>query len=701
MIAKIISAAEAFGSALPFGLGAAVWLGSKLGAEVVGPLIFAMLLGLAVTNWIGAKNQRPMVYGVRVFEVSILVGFIDTVVPQLASWGLQDSTSTRVTLVLAVTVGAAVLQPLFFGFGLQRVTRLIPAPVFAGFLNAAAVVILISQVKQVLRLYDQDSSLALPSLGLALACFAVVYSVKKLRPQWPARILGLLLAAALGWLFASTGQALPSLVSTQLSWILPLHWLDLSAWFTSQANTAAILRQVVLASAFLAVVQFLNTVTAADNLAQLDDKRPGSKRQQQKMGLGQIVASALGAMPLSGSAAFSMAGMRTKGWGPAALAWLGVLALALHVLGWLALVPAASLIGLTVFEAYSLQHVASRQQLMALLRRPGVWRDLKPAQRGDLVTIALVVAAGAILNMVASLILGIICGLVIFALRNGKSPIQDIQRADILRSYCLRANADSVTLGSLGRQIVCVRLQGALFFGVAAQLREELERLIDDSRWVVIDWSRVSYSDSTVDNAMHALGRAATARHVTVLHSGRTGDSAAFIDLDRALEHAEDLLLAEHEKDSLADASQLTRSNLWFLRDLSDVDQATLLGCFERREFQAGEYLFRQGDLTQELYVLDKGSVNIVLGEGKLRLAAVRQGATLGEMAFLDGTPRFADGVAMESVQTYSLNRQAFDELARQRPELTQHLLLHFCSEIAERLRFANQKLYKQAAFPP
>ncbi len=167
----LFAALEALGSALPIGLGALGWIAYKIGPEMTAPLLLAMFCGMAVTNLSAAFSQRPVIYQTRFFEVSLLVGFIDSFVPQLGSWGLQDSPAVRLSLVMMACLGAALLQPVFYAFRLQRMTRFIPAPVFAGFLNAVAALLVISPIRQIWSLLAGPIEAAWPSLLIALVCF--------------------------------------------------------------------------------------------------------------------------------------------------------------------------------------------------------------------------------------------------------------------------------------------------------------------------------------------------------------------------------------------------------------------------------------------------------------------------------------------------------------------------------------------------
>jgi len=61
----------------------------------------------------------------------------------------------------------------------------------------------------------------------------------------------------------------------------------------------------------------------------------------------------------------------------------------------------------------------------------------------------------------------------------------------------------------------------------------------------------------------------------------------------------------------------------------------------ERRSFEPGDYLFREGDTSRELYMLLSGEVQVVK-LGKVIATVTENGAFLGEMSFLLEKPRVA-----------------------------------------------------------
>jgi len=105
-----------------------------------------------------------------------------------------------------------------------------------------------------------------------------------------------------------------------------------------------------------------------------------------------------------------------------------------------------------------------------------------------------------------------------------------------------------------------------------------------------------------------------------------------------------------------------------------------------------GEVLFRKGSEGNALYIIKEGSIKISLPSrdgGEVILAIFSEGDFLGEMALLDGMPRSADAVALESSEVLALNRSHFLAFLKGNEKAMKSIL---CS-LTERLRRTDQRL--------
>lgn len=700
MLKPFTTGLETLGSSLPVTLGALGFMAYKIGPEMTAPLMLAMFGAIAITNLCAAFSQRPLTYYTRFFEVSLLAGFIDSFVPRLDAWGLADTPVTRLTLVVMVCIGAAVLQPVFYAFRLQRMTRFIPAPVFAGFLNATALILLLTQGGLILALLAGPYGAAWPSLVIAAVCFGVAYAARSFNRKLPAGVLGLAAASAVAYVLTRWGYPLPSILPSDTQWALPVALLDWSVLDPSRGALGSVLLHMVVASTLLGVVVFLNTITAVETVSQADDKPLPDRRQLMLLSAGQIISACLGSAPMSGTPSAAIVAMRSGGLSTGSLFVFSVLALLFYGLGFLSWVPAAAVIGLLLFLVQDLVDAPSVALAWRYLFQPRARQAIGALQREDLLIVVLVTLLGAMVNMVAALLAGMVLGLILFARRNGKSPIKEVKDGRAWRSNCARSASDSALLMQHGERILCLRLQGALYFGVARSLRAEIEALLPhraQPQWLILDWRAVVSHDTTLALMLERFEKSVALRGVRVLHCARAGDNKAYADMDRALEVCENQLLDEQRLSADAQDSDVSHLHA-LIGDLDPTAQALVLDCFARRHYAAGEHVLTMGETTRDLHVVASGRADVLIQGGTIRLAGVNSGAILGEMGFLDATPRAADVVAVEPLVSLAMSRERFEVLSQQHPEVAQQIMQSLCTELASRLRLLHQLISRERA---
>jgi small-conductance mechanosensitive channel/CRP-like cAMP-binding protein len=122
-------------------------------------------------------------------------------------------------------------------------------------------------------------------------------------------------------------------------------------------------------------------------------------------------------------------------------------------------------------------------------------------------------------------------------------------------------------------------------------------------------------------------------------------------------------------------ALDLARVELF--QTMSDEERRKLAERLSFALFMKGEVMTRQGAEAHWLYIITKGTAEVLLtvpsGEHK-RVAVLHAGDFFGEMSLLTGERREASVKALEDSECYRLDRQAFGDILRGRPEIAQHL---------------------------
>jgi len=98
--------------------------------------------------------------------------------------------------------------------------------------------------------------------------------------------------------------------------------------------------------------------------------------------------------------------------------------------------------------------------------------------------------------------------------------------------------------------------------------------------------------------------------------------------------------------------------------------------------FTPGDYIFRKGELGDQMYFISRGRVEIVAEDGKTVYATLSDGAFFGEIALLFSSERTASVRAAEYCDLYTLDKFTFDNVLTKFPEVAAQM-----QEMAEERR--------------
>jgi len=94
--------------------------------------------------------------------------------------------------------------------------------------------------------------------------------------------------------------------------------------------------------------------------------------------------------------------------------------------------------------------------------------------------------------------------------------------------------------------------------------------------------------------------------------------------------------------------------------------------------YPAGTAIIRQGDAGDKFYLIRRGSVDVVMDQGRpaeRTVARMSEGDFFGERALLTNEPRNATVVARDDVETYTLDKRHFQEALEASASLKEQLL--------------------------
>jgi SulP family sulfate permease len=579
-------------------------------------------------------------------------------------------------------------------FRWATLARFVPLQVVAGVSAASGTSLVIGGAGVALArpalLAEMNEAAAWTHLAPALAMGGLFIAVTRLFPgrfTLPALIpAAILLHHAL---FAAIG--IPLADQQAAGWLLhpPAHLRPELPWtgdILRSIDWAALARHVPAAVAVIAI-GLLSTLMTLTSIELAARQELDVDRDMRAIGLASIASAMCGG--LFGSVSQSRTLLLKGRGGGNRLATLLCAAIAATVP---MLVPAAA-------------GLVPRTVLAALLIYVGfglldmwLFRIRKRLTRLEWLTVPAVILVTLYFGLAVAVFVGMALGCATFALVYGQgAPVRAGYQGDIARSHVERSPAEDAALAAHADTLLVLHVQGFMFFGSATRLRQRIRAEIDAPggarlRHVVLECSGIDGLDgsaiATFERLLQIMGdhgmdltlagvpRKARQR----LEASLPGKLSFAETLDQALEAREAAVLAGLGPGRDDAALPLAQG----FRDAAD--HAAFLAALQERTVAQGANLMTQHEVSDDLMFLQAGRADIVIkgpDGAPVRLRQYGPGTMLGEIGFLQGTPRTATVVAATPCTVRVLTRDALARLQRERPSaaaavhraLTAHLV--------------------------
>ncbi|AUM10938.1 hypothetical protein Kalk_00110 [Ketobacter alkanivorans] len=130
---------------------------------------------------------------------------------------------------------------------------------------------------------------------------------------------------------------------------------------------------------------------------------------------------------------------------------------------------------------------------------------------------------------------------------------------------------------------------------------------------------------------------------------------------------------------------------------INDKVLSHLLSHSRTVEREAGEVIFREGDYTASMFVIEDGEVAIYKQKGgqDCLMVVLGEGECLGEMALFDYMPRSASALAQSDCRLIEITSQNLYDIYKQDMEQFALIQMNLGREIARRLRKADELCVK------
>jgi SulP family sulfate permease len=417
-------------------------------------------------------------------------------------------------LILATFLSGLIL----FGVGLLRLgtfIKYIPYPVTVGFTAGIAVIILISQIKELfgLSLPNGEPGPAIPKLealfaalpsynsaALAIALLAIlsVVLIRKFRPHWPA----FLIAVGLASLVAALLHLPIETIGTRFGGIP--HGLPAPQLPNLSFQKIVDVLPSALSFALLGGIESLLSAVVADSMT---GRRHRSNAELVAQGIANVGSSLFGGICVTGTIARTAINVRSGARGPVS----GMLHSVFLLLFMLVAAPLASYIPLAALAAVLVAvawNMAEKREFATLIR----------ASIGDAVVVLVTFLVVIFRDLTEGILIGFSLAALLFLHRMAQAvevdPVHPMIEPDLPDAGNGRPPYDPRL--ATDNDILVYRISGAFFFGAAASVGAALERMGDHPRVYIIDFSAVSVIDSSAAATIAGFVRKVTRHGVLV-----------------------------------------------------------------------------------------------------------------------------------------------------------------------------------------
>jgi glutaminase len=293
------------------------------------------------------------------------------------------------------------------------------------------------------------------------------------------------------------------------------------------------------------------------------------------------------------------------------------------------------------------------------------------------------------------------------------STIRRVYRGGQRQSRRWRNPAEAALLQNHRDDIRILLVQGVLDLASLECLAAELIQISSKARILVLDLEHVTELPeepgrlleqqliSLHDSGVRILiSRASKLRLHTEGFLETDDRPISLVNLDQAIERAEDLLLASLDQKVEIPLTSEIEETLGFLDQLQPAHRQSVAAVMEHRQYRAGDVVIRKGETGDELFLVREGrfttTIDLPTAGGdtqQSRLATFGPGVSFGEIAFLSGQPRMANVTADIPGSCWVLSRARFDELQQVDPHATCDLLLALTTGLSRKLGATNVQL--------
>lgn len=478
-------------------------------------MAYALIAGLPVQAGLVCSALSSLVGPLFASSRHIMLGPTNaTAVMLLSTFLTLGFNQAQALVALPVLLLLAGLFMILGGlFRVATITQYVSRAVVSGYITAAAILIIINQLKNVLGLHVPRAGTTLESLRLLVSglegtqwqavavagmTLALYFPLKRWLKALPTVAATLVLVAGLtAWLsrYGFHPEMLESFAVTDWPWV----------WPEVDFETIALLANGALGVTFLSL---LESSSIAKTLAARTGDRVNLNQQMLSIGAASVVNAFSGGMAVSGSLTRSVLNYRSGARTAVASIFSGTLLLiGIFSLGPLiAYIPRPALATLVILVGISL---INRENIRIMLR----------TTRSDATVFLLTFGAGMIFPLDTAIYLGAAASILLFVRSASRPDLSEVSfddKGNIVQSEGLQR------LYTARPRVAIIHVEGDLFFGASEVFLDQMRRLVEspETRIIILRLRNARHMDASAALAVGELIRFARERGNDVLVSG-------------------------------------------------------------------------------------------------------------------------------------------------------------------------------------
>jgi sulfate permease, SulP family len=480
--------------ALPLALAFGVQSGLGAAAGLYG----AIFLGFFAAAFGGTPSQISGPTGpMTVVSSATIAGFLI----------IAGSVDNAIGAIVACFVLAGIFQVLMGVLKIGTLIKYIPYPVISGFMSGIGVIIILLQIFPALGSNSPKTTIdVVRSIGGAVSAInyeallfssltiAIIYIFPRLTRAVPGTLVALIIVTLLSVLMNAKVPVIGDIPQG-----FPALRLDGFADISPNMISAILTGAITLAA--LGSIDSLLTSVVADNITKT---KHDSNRELVGQGIGNAVGGLFAGIPGAGATMRTLVNIRSGGRHRISgiIHALTLLAVLLGAGKYAALIPNSVLAGILITVG------------IGILDYKGL-RHLTRVPRADAVIMILVLLATVFLDLLTAVGIGMVLGSVLFMkkmsdITEDRIQINDLSDKDL---------AGKKMPEGMQENVLVKRLDGPLFFGLAASFQEKMNAL-NDIRFVILRMERVPFIDQTGLYALEESIISLEKKGINVLLSG-------------------------------------------------------------------------------------------------------------------------------------------------------------------------------------